>query len=246
MYLSSQQFVSGICGAGIVLLCELEYTCWRLFKRRTTLFFFVTQLAILSSTLVTALASLVFFIPSLEILPILIAFALAKFIADVTYPTMMLLRLKLICNIPTVIMYIPLLQGIIWMVLKYFWISWVLTSNSYYCHVYFIIQLTSTVCFTVQSVAINIFFAVVAVKKFEDVIHIRYVIIVSIIVIIIECLVATAEFVYLINWISWIIIAIGFQIRVRLEMGILAYIAEDATPTPYTNLSNFVRGNLSN
>lgn len=115
-----------------------------------------------------------------------------------------------------------------WAALKYFWICWILTNDSYYHYVFLIIQLITTICFAIQSIAINIFFAIIAVRKFEDVIHIRYVLIITIIVIILECFMITTEFIFISFWVYWIIVSIVSQIRIRLEIEILVYIVEDA------------------
>jgi hypothetical protein len=220
--------ISSICGAGVVILCESEYSCWRLFKRKTTLFFFVTQLAIFSCALINALASLFYFIPDLQMLPMLIIFTLFKFISDITYPIMMLLRLKLICRIPKFIMWIPLLLGIIWMVLKYYWIKCLLTNDKYSCQIFFVIQLTTTICFAVENVIINILFAIKAIKIFKNIINIKCIIIVTIIVVILECIIIILEFLFLTIWISWVVIAIVSQLRIRFEIEILGSIVEDA------------------
>lgn len=227
--ISFQDLISGICcGAGVVILCESEYACWRLFKRKRTLFFFMTQLAILSCALINALSSLIHFAPNLQILSMLIIFSLAKFISDVSYPIMMLLRLKLIHRISKIIMEIPLLLGILWMVLKYFWINCILIGSSYSCRVFLIIQVIIAICFAAENVIINIFFTITAIKKFENIINIKCIIIVTIIVVILECFIVIVEILHLTTWISWLVIAVISQLRIRFEIEILGYIVEDA------------------
>src|ERR1700738_4659293 len=98
-----QRLVSAACGAGFVIMCESEYVCCKLFKRKTTLFFFVCQLAILSSAIETALTSLIYFMSNLQILSMLIVILLVRFVMHVSYPIMMLLRLKIICDIHPII-----------------------------------------------------------------------------------------------------------------------------------------------
>lgn len=219
------ELVPAVCGAGLVILCESEYSCWRLFKKRGTLFFQITQLAILSSVLGTVLTSFAYFIPTLQTLVVfLIIISVIKFLQDISYLMMMLLRLRFIWDFSIIIAYIPLLQDILWTTLRYFWISWILTSNNHYYKIFSVIQPISTILFTVQNVAINIFFIIVAIKTFEDVISIKHVIIVNIIVIIFECVVVIIEFLFVSTWIVWVVIAIVSQIRVRLEIDILVYI----------------------
>lgn len=227
-----QNLISGICGAGVVILCESEYSSWRLFKRKTSLFFLVTQLAILSCASINALASLLYFIPSLQILAMFIIFALVKFVTDVAYPIMMLLRLKLICRISKIIMWIPLLLGILWLVLKYFWINCISTSSNHSCQIFLIIQIITAICFAVENVIINIFFAIIVIKKFKNTINIGCMIIVTIIIIILECFIIIVEFLYLIIWFQWVVVAIVSQLKVRFEIEILAYIVEDAHQVP--------------
>jgi hypothetical protein len=221
MDISFQRLVSIACGAGSVILCESEYISLKLFKKKANLFFLVCQIAILSSAIATLLTSLIYFIPDLRILPMLIIITLILFIMDVSYPIMLLLRLKIICNFNFVFMLIPVLQGIIWAALKYFWINWILTGNNYYFEIYSILQPITTVSLVIQSISINVFFIILAKKKFENIIHVKYVIIVNVIVILLECVVVTTEFLFLS---TWNIISIVSQIKIRLEISVLVYI----------------------
>lgn len=68
---SSQELASAISGAGVILLCKSEYSSLKLFKQRTTLFFFVCQITIWSSVLETVLVTLVIFLPKLKLLPMI-------------------------------------------------------------------------------------------------------------------------------------------------------------------------------
>src|SRR4029077_3740139 len=140
----------GICGAGIILLCESEYACLRLFKRRTTLFFFIAQLAIWSSVLDTAVISSMYFTPNLRILPMLVLFLIAKATQSISYPTMILLRLRFVHNFSVIIMCIPIIICVIIIVLRFFWIRWVLTGESYYFNKYYIVRPIPPLLFAVQ------------------------------------------------------------------------------------------------
>jgi hypothetical protein len=220
----ANELVSAACGAGFVVLCESEYNSWRLFKKKKTLFFAITQLAILSTALGTALGGLIYFIPSLRILPMLVIILIDRLAQNISYPIMILLRLKIICSFPTAIMYIPILLA----TFKYFWISWILTGSRYYFNTFSILELVALATLSIQSIAINIFFIIQAVKKFDHVIHIKYVIIVIIIIIILECSVVITAILFLSDWALWVAISIVYQIKTRLEISILAYITESA------------------
>ena len=147
---------SAACGAGAVLVCESEYLCWKLFKRKN-IFFFVCQLAILSSAIATAVNGVIHLAPDVPRLPMIIVMLIvgAGFMVT-SYPVMILLRLKIIYNIHPIIMCVPIFQGIVWSGLKYFWLNWMLTGNDY--KIYSIIQPISTIAFTVQDIAINVFY----------------------------------------------------------------------------------------
>jgi hypothetical protein len=224
----ANELVSAACGAGFVVLCESEYNSWRLFKKKKTLFFAITQLAILSTALGTALGGLIYFILSLRILPMLVIILIDRLAQNISYPIMILLRLKIICSFPTAIMYIPILLGIVLATFKYFWISWILTGSRYYFNTFSILELVALATLSIQSIAINIFFIIQAVKKFDHVIHIKYVIIVIIIIIILECSVVITAILFLSDWALWVAISIVYQIKTRLEISILAYITESA------------------
>ena len=60
-------------------------------------------------------------------------------------------------------------------------------------------------------------------KKVENLIHVRNVIIINIIVILIECVVVTTEFLFSFDW---DLVAIVYQFKVRLELSVLDYIVE--------------------
>jgi hypothetical protein len=220
--------VSGICGAGIVVLWESEHSCLRLFKRITTLFFFVCQLAIWSSALETALSSSVYFSPNLRVLPMLVLISIVKCMQNMSYPLMILIRLKFVSDFSVIIMCIPVVLSAILAILRFFWIRWLLTGESYYFNIFFIIQPITTILITIQNIAINIFFIVIAVKHFENVVYIRSVIIVNLIVIILECAVVLIEFLSIDIWITLCVISIVAQIKVRLEIDILSYIVKSA------------------
>jgi hypothetical protein len=226
MDLSSQRLISAICGAGIVLLFESEYACLKLFKQRTTLFFFICELSIMSSALGTGLATSVYFLYNLRILLMLIIITLTKFVQNVSYPIMILLRLRFVRNFSVYIMYIPVVLAAILTALRFFWIGWILTGDYYYFDVYFIIQPITTTLLTIQSIVINIFFIVIAIKHFENVVHIRSVVIVNIIVIALECVKVLIEFLFTDGWIILCVIPIITQIKVRLEIDILSYIVQ--------------------
>ena len=138
---------------------------------------------------------------------------------------MILLRLRFVRYFPEMIMYIPIVLAVIFTALKYFWIHWALTGESYY--VYFIIILTTTtIVLTVQNIVINIFFIVTAMKSYENMVHVRSVIIVNIIVIMLECLRIVIEFIDLDKWVIWPARSVVDLIKVRLEIEILSYIVQ--------------------
>jgi hypothetical protein len=221
-----ERLISGICGAGIVVFCESQYACLKLFKRRTTLFFFVCQLAIWSSALETALATTVYFLPNLRVLPILVLILIAKFTQNMSYPMMILLRLRLLDDFPVIIMYIPVVLSAILASLRFFWIRWILTGESYYFNVLFIVNPITTVLLTVENIIINVFFIVIAIKHFHNIVHIRSAVIVNIIVITLEGVKMLIEFLITNKLITMCIISIISQIKVRLEIEILFYIVQ--------------------
>ena len=138
---------------------------------------------------------------------------------------MILLRLRFVRNFPEMIMYIPIVLAVIFTALKYFWIHWALTGENY--HIYFLIILTTTtVVLTVQNMVINIFFIVIAMKRYENMVHVRSVIIVNIIVIMLECLRIVIEFIDLDKWVIWPARSVVDLIKVRLEIEILSYIVQ--------------------
>jgi hypothetical protein len=220
------ELVSAMCGAAVVLACESEYSSLKLFKRRTTLFFFTCQLAIWSSALETALTASLYFVIGLRILlPMLIVTLIIQCMTYISYPIMILLRLRFVRYFPEVVMYIPIVLGVIFTALKYFWIHWALTGESYY--VYFIIILTTTtIVLTVQNIVINIFFIVTAMKSYENMVHVRSVIIVNIIVIMLECLRIVIEFLDVDKWAIWPARSVVDLVKVRLEIEILSYIVQ--------------------
>ena len=219
------KLVSAMCGAAVVLACESEYSCLKLFKRRTTLFFFVCQLAIWSSALETALTASVYFVIGLRMLPMLIVILIVQCVRYISYPMMILLRLRFVCNFSRAIMYIPVVVGIILTVLKYFRIRWALADESYYLYFFIILPITSTLL-TVQNIVINVFFIAIAIKHFENIVHVKYVAIVNIIVIIIECLKVIMEFLVVNKWLVLFAISFISQIKVKLEIEILSYIVQ--------------------
>jgi hypothetical protein len=223
---SSQRLVSGICSAGIVLFCESEYACLRLFKQKTTLFFFVCQLAIWSSAVVTALSISVYFLPNLRVLPMLVIISINGFLQYVSYPIMILLRLRLVCDFSVIIMYIPVVLSAILAVLRFFWMRWLLTGGGYYFNAFFITQVVTIILCAVQTITINIFFIVMAIKRFENVVHIRSIVIVNIAVIILECALVLIGFLIIDTWIVFCVIAIVFQIKARLEIETLSCIVQ--------------------
>src|ERR1700749_3598946 len=111
--------------AGAVLVCESEYLCWKLFKRKN-IFFFTCQLAILSGA--TAINSVA---PNVPRLPMFITILILAFVLGVSYPLMLLLRLRIIYKFNLIFIFIPIFQSILWTGLKYFWLNWMLTRNNW-------------------------------------------------------------------------------------------------------------------
>lgn len=120
MDLIFQKLVLAVCGTSCVILFESEYACCRLFRDRTSLFFFVCQLAILSSAIQSALISLIYFVPELITLPILIRILLIWLVMDISCPMMILLRLRILYTLHLTVMCIPIIQSFVWIALKYF------------------------------------------------------------------------------------------------------------------------------
>lgn len=100
-------------GAGFVILCESEYACLRLFKRRTTLFFYACQSAVLSSAFLSACNILLYFDRNLQVLSMLVISVIIRCIYGMSYPIMILLRLRFVCDLPRIVMYIPIILAII-------------------------------------------------------------------------------------------------------------------------------------
>ena len=219
------ELVSAMCGAAVVLACESEYSCLKLFNRRTTLFFFVCQLAIWSSALGVALSTSVYFLIYLQALPMFIVIPIVQCVVYISYPIMILLRLKFVHNFSEMIMYIPIALGVISTVLKYFRIHWALTGEGYYTYFLIILPII-TVVLAVQNIVINVFFIVIAMKRWQDIVHVKSVIIVNIIVIMLECLKVVMEFLVVDKWVIASGIFVVGQIRVRLEIEILSYITQ--------------------
>jgi hypothetical protein len=219
------ELVSAMCGAAIVLACESEYSSLKLFKRKTTLFFFTCQLAIWSTGLETALTASVYFVIDLRMLPMLIVISIVQCVGYTSYPMMILLRLRFVRNFPEMIMYIPIVLGVIFTALKYFWIHWALTGESYYIYFLIILPIT-TIVLAVQSIVINIFFIVTAMKRYENIVHVKSVIIVNIIVIMLECLRIVIEFLVIDKWAIAPARSVIDQIKIRLEIEILSYIVQ--------------------
>jgi hypothetical protein len=222
MDLSSDRLISGICGAGFVIFCESEYVYFTLFKRKTTLFFYACQLAILSSAFLSTWNILLYFESNLRVLSMLVIDLIIRCIHDMSYPIMILLRLRFVCNFSVIIMYIPVVLAIIVTPLRFFVICWLLTGERYYFHALFIIVPIITVLLTVEYIVINIFFIVIAIKYFENVVQIRSVVIINIIVIILECAGGEILFLFADRWTILCIIHIILQIEVRLEIEILS------------------------
>ncbi|KAH6704190.1 hypothetical protein BKA61DRAFT_680441 [Leptodontidium sp. MPI-SDFR-AT-0119] len=221
------KYVSASVGAGIVIFLESEYSAWRLFQRRKTLFFYVCQLAILSSALFNGISAYAYFTPAVEIVPLYTINTIVEILMVVSYPTMILLRLRLICHLRPLVLCAPMLQGILWLVLGIYQTKFALTKDQHFYRVAYILQLTGIVILMVQDVIINVFFVMVARKNFSDVIHIRSVIAVNMMVITLQIasVVLTFLFFYIDNSVLKAIPVIE-PIKVRLEIMILAYIAE--------------------
>lgn len=217
--LAFQRLIVATCGAGFILLLESEYSCLKLFKKKMTLFFFICQIAILSSATGNAFSSLLYFLPKSRNLLLFIIISLIKFIMDISYPMMILLRLKFVYKFHPIVMFTPLILNIILIILKYFWIKWALTNNNYGIH--FIIQPTIAILLTIQNIIVNVLFIMIARKKFENIIYTKSIIIVNIIVIIIQCITIIIPFLSTSIWNSIYIIS---QIEIRLEIIVLAYI----------------------
>lgn len=238
--LLSQKLISAIGGAGIVLFCESEYSCFKLFKRRTT-FFFVCQLAIWSSALGSSMSISVYFLSNLRVvLPMLVIITIVRFVQIVSYPIMILIRLRFIHIVSTYLMYIPVILGIVLTALKYFWIHSILTNEMGCLYAYLTIQTMTTIIadFVIDiviNIVINIFFIVIAIKRFHNIVHIRCTVIVNIIVIILVCTVAIIEFAVIKRCfmpdILFCIIFIADQIKTRLEIEILSYTVQSAEST---------------
>ncbi|CZR50396.1 uncharacterized protein PAC_00268 [Phialocephala subalpina] len=176
-------YIAALVGAGIVIFLESEYSAWRLFQRRQTLFFCVCQLAILSSALFNGISAYAYFTPAVEIVPLYTVNTIVEILMVVSYPTMILLRLRLIYHLHPLVLCAPMLQGILWLVLGIYQTKFALTKDQHFYRVGYILQLTGMVLLMVQDVIINVFFIRVARKNFSDVIHIRYVIAVNMMVI---------------------------------------------------------------
>ncbi|KAF8852037.1 hypothetical protein BDZ45DRAFT_730471 [Acephala macrosclerotiorum] len=168
--------IAALVGAGIVIFLESEYSAWTLFHRRQTLFFYVCQLAILSSALFNGISAYAYFTPVVEIVPLYAINTIVEIVMVVSYPTMILLRLRLIHHLHPFVLCAPMLQGILWLVLGIYQTNYALTMDQHFYRVAYILQLTGMVILMVQDVIINVFFIMVARKNFSDVIHIRYVI----------------------------------------------------------------------
>ena len=91
-------------------------------------------------------------------------------------------------------MYIPIILAIILNLLRYFWIHTIVTGGSYCYNVYHIIQPITTIILNTQYILINLFFIVIAINHFQNIVHTRCAVIVNIIVIMIECVILAIEF----------------------------------------------------
>jgi hypothetical protein len=224
---SLDNYIAALVGAGIVIFLESEYSAWRLFRRRQTLFFYVCQLAILSSALFNGISAYAYFTPAVDIVPLYTVNTIVEILMVVSYPIMILLRLRLIYHLHPLVLCAPMLQGILWLVLGIYQTKFALTKDQHFYRVAYILQLTGIVILMVQDVIINIFFIMVSRKNFSDVIHVRYVIAVNMVVIALQIASATLTllFFYIDNSALKVIPVIE-PIKVRLEIIILAYIAE--------------------
>jgi hypothetical protein len=221
------RYVAASVGAGIVIFLESEYSAWRLFQRRQTLFFYVCQFAILSSALFNGISAYAYFTPAMEIVPLYTINTIVEIVMVVSYPTMILLRLRLIYHLHPLVLCAPMLQGILWLVLGIYQTKFALTKDQHFYRVAYILQLTGMVILMVQDVIINVFFIMAARKTFSDVIHIRYVIVVNMVVIALQIASATLTLLFFyINGSALKVIPAIDPVKVRLEIMILAYIAE--------------------
>jgi len=219
------ELVSAICGAAVVLVCESEYSSLKLFKRKQTPFFFACQFSIWSTALETALNASMYFVIGLRVLPMLIVILIIQCVGYISYPIMILLRLRFVRYFPETIMYIPIVLAVIFTALKYSWIHWALTDQNYYTYFLIILPIT-TVVLAVQNMVINMFFIVTAIKRYENIVHVKSVIIVNIIVIILECIKIVIELVVVDKWVITPAIFVIGQLKVRLEIEILSYITQ--------------------
>ncbi|KAH6698084.1 hypothetical protein BKA61DRAFT_682702 [Leptodontidium sp. MPI-SDFR-AT-0119] len=220
-------YIAASVGAGIVIFLESEYSAWRLFQRRQTLFFYVCQLAILSSAFFNGISAYAYFTPAAEIVPLYTINTIVEILMVVSYPTMILLRLRLIYHLRPLVLCAPMLQGILWLVLGIYQTKFALTKDQHFYRVAYILQLTGIVILMVQNVIIDVFFVMVARKNFSDVIHIRYVIAVNMMVITLQIASAVLTFIFFyIDNSALKAIPVIEPIKVRLEIMILAYIAE--------------------
>lgn len=221
------KYVAASVGAGIVIFLESEYSAWRLFQRRKTLFFYVCQLAILSSGLFNGISAYAYFTPTVEIVPLYTINTIVEIVMVVSYPTMILLRLRLIYHLHPLVLCAPMLQGILWLVLGIYQTKFALTNDQHFYHVAYILQLIGIVILMVQDVIIDIFFIITARKNFSDVMYIRYVFIVNIMVIALQIASAALTLLFFyINGSALKVIPVIEPIKVRLEIMILAYIVE--------------------
>lgn len=220
-------YVAASVGAGIVIFLESEYSAWRLFQRRQTLFFYACQLAIFSSAMFNGISAYAYITPAAEIVPLYTINTIVGILLAVSYPTMILLRLRLIYHLHPLVICAPMLQGILWLVLGIYQTKSALTLDQYFYRVAYILQLTGIVILMVQDVIINVFFIMVARNSFSDVIHIRYVIVVNTMVIALQIAsVALTLLFFYIDSSALKAIPIIEPIKVRLEIMILAYISD--------------------
>lgn len=224
--LSSERIISATCSAGVIIFCESQLSCFKLFKQRTTLFFFMAQLAICSSALETALSASAYFSDNVRVLPMLVIISITIFVYNVSYPIMVFLRLRLVQKFSKYIMYIPVALAVVMTALRYYWIRTIVTGGRYCYNMYHIIQPITTIILNTQYIVINIFFIVIAIKHFENIVHTRCAIIVNVIVIALECVMVAIEFIVPELCIILCVISIVDQIKVRLEIEILSYIVK--------------------
>lgn len=230
--LFSERLISAVCGAAIVLISESLYACMRLFKRRTTLFFFMAQLAIWASAMEIILGALIYYLPSFRILSILllILILITIFALNMGYPIMMLLRLRLVRSFSIYIICIPVILAAIVTILSYFWVHTILINTENCFHIFHIIRPITTFILNVEFIIINLLFIMLAITYLENIVHTRCVVIVNIIVIAIQCTVVVIEFVFIKQCsVLIIVLCIQFifdQIKIRLEIEILSYIIQ--------------------